>query len=30
MKKIIRLNESDLVRLVKRIINEQGDFSDLD
>ena len=30
MKKIIRLNESDLVRLVKRIINEQGDFSDLE
>ena len=25
MKKIIRLTESDLVRLVKRVISEQGD-----
>ena len=27
MKKTIRLNESDLVRLVKRVINEQGDLN---
>ena len=28
MKKIIRLTESDLVRIVKRVINEQGGFFD--
>ena len=30
MKKVIRLTESDLVRFVKRIINEREDYSDLE
>ncbi len=29
MKKIVRLTESDLVRIVKRVINEQSDCSKL-
>ena len=28
MKKVVRLTESDLVRLVKRVINEQGFTND--
>jgi hypothetical protein len=28
MKKVIRLTENDLIRLVKKVINEQGDYDD--